>query len=71
MTTAHLTLSARAPESAPVWIQLSEDTGWDVRTERGVRGEVIAHFDDWHRLERAMARLGHRLFAIDIDLPNT
>ncbi len=70
MATAHMTLSGRRPDSGPVWIQLSEDTGWDVRTDRGARGEVIAHFDDWHRLERAMARLGHRLLPIDIELPN-
>jgi hypothetical protein len=56
-------------ESSTFWIQLAEGAGWDVRTERGTHGEVIAHFDDWHRLERAMARMGHRLFAIDTDLP--
>lgn len=47
------------------WIHLSDVHGWDVWTERGRRGELVAHFDDWHRLERMMARFGHDLFQMD------
>ena len=45
-------------------IRLAPTAGWDVRTDRG---ELVGHFEDWHRLERAMARFGHDLFAIDSD----
>lgn len=48
---------------------LAETAGWDVRTHRGPGGDLVAHFEDWHRLERTMARFGHNLFAIETDLP--
>ncbi len=47
------------------WVYLSEVAGWDVWTGRGRRGELVAHFEDWHRLERTMARFGHDLFQMD------
>jgi len=47
------------------WIHLSEVAGWDVWTEPGQRGERVAHFEDWHRLERTMARFGHDLFQME------
>ncbi len=50
---------------AVFWVHLSEVAGWDVWTERGRRGELVAHFEDWHRLERTMARFGHDLFQMD------
>jgi len=45
-------------------IRLAPTAGWDVRTDRG---ELVGHFEDWHRLERMMARLGQAPFAIDSD----
>lgn len=55
-------------EHGTVWVQLAATTGWDVRTARGLAGELIAHFDDWHRLERTLARLGHPEFTVNTDL---
>lgn len=65
MPTAHLTLLDYADHTRMFWIQLAETAGWDVRTEHGTGGELVAHFEDWHRLERTMTRLGIHMFAID------
>jgi hypothetical protein len=51
-----------------VRVRLAAGAGWDVRIERGTAGELTAHYDDWHRLERSMARMGLRVFSIDTDL---
>lgn len=52
------------------WVRLSDVAGWDVWTESGRRGDLVAHFEDWHRLERTMARFGHDLFEMDTDVVN-
>lgn len=70
MTTAHLALPGRDCETATVWIRLAATTGWDVRTGQGSHSEVIAHFEDWHRLERTMARLGRHELSIDTEIPD-
>jgi hypothetical protein len=50
------------PDSDPrasrkAYVQESETSGWDIRmAHQG--GQVVAHCEDWHRLERALARLG-------------
>lgn len=58
-------------QSTTFWICLADTAGWDVRTRRGPEGALVAHFEDWHRLERAMARFGHDLFAINTDMPGS
>jgi hypothetical protein len=68
VSTAPMTIPNRQQATA-CWIHLSVTTGWDVRTERGPNGTLIAHFDDWHRLERAMVRRGLSVFSIDTELP--
>lgn len=56
------------PDIVVFWVHLSEETGWDVWTKAGQRGELVAHFEDWHRLERTMDRFGHDLFEMDTEV---
>lgn len=68
MTTADLTVPDRMSPVSIVRVRLAAGAGWDVRIERGAAGELTAHYDDWHRLERSMVRMGLRVFSIDTDL---
>lgn len=68
MSTADLTLPDHARDASTVRVRLAAGAGWDVRIERGTAGELTAHYDDWHRLERSVARMGLRIFSIDTDL---
>jgi hypothetical protein len=43
--------------SRKAYVEKSDTSGWDIRMAHQ-DGQVIAHCEDWHRLERALARLG-------------
>jgi hypothetical protein len=68
VTTADLTLTDPMSLVSTVRVRLAAGAGWDVRIERGMAGELTAHYEDWHRLERSMARMGLHVLSIDTDL---
>jgi hypothetical protein len=49
------------PSETLLWIRLGETSGWDVLAAGGEGEQIVGHFEDWHRLERTMARFGHAL----------
>lgn len=64
MTTSRSTATPHL-EITDVWVHLSDTVGWDVRVHKERSGALIAHFEDWHRLERSMARQGLRACLVD------
>jgi hypothetical protein len=56
----------RSPERTTVSIRRAKTTGWDVKITRE-EGEVLTHCEDWHRLERVVARLGGDSHVVSVD----